>query len=70
MKASENLSNEKLKRFWSPEGIAGRLTYIEKALPALGKDAVYAYIGSSYGGPLEQISLVSGKEKETAYSTK
>ena len=43
---------EKLKRFWSPEGIAGRLTHIEKELPSLGKDAVYAFVRSPYGGPL------------------
>jgi IS30 family transposase len=56
--------DEKLKKFWSPEGIAGRLTYIEKGLPALGKDAVYAYIGSSYGGPLEQYLWYRGKKKK------
>jgi IS30 family transposase len=56
--------DEKLKKFWSPEGIAGRLTYVEKGLPALGKDAVYAYIGSSYGGPLEQYLWYRGKKKK------
>jgi len=55
---------EKLKRFWSPEGIAGRITYVEKSLPSLGKDAVYAFIGSPYGGPLEQYLWYRGKKKK------
>ena len=57
--------DEKLKRFWSPEGIAGRLTYVERGLPALGKDAVYAYIGSAYGGPLEPYLWYRGKKKKS-----
>ena len=56
--------DEKLKRFWSPEGIAGRLTHIEQGLPSLGKDAVYAYIGSSYGGPLEPYLWYRGKKRK------
>lgn len=55
---------EKLRRFWSPEGIAGRLTHVEKHLPSLGKDAVYAFIGSPYGGPLEQYLWYRGKKKK------
>jgi len=55
---------EKLKRFWSPEGIAGRITHVEKHLPSLGKDAVYAFIGSSYGGPLEQYLWYRGKKQK------
>jgi IS30 family transposase len=55
---------EKLKRFWSPEGIAGRLTHIEKHLPSLGKDAIYAFVESSYGGPLEQYLWYRGKKKK------
>ena len=56
---------EKLKRFWSPEGIAGRLTHVEKDLPSLGKDAVYAYVGSVYGGPLERYLWYRGKKKKS-----
>ena len=51
---------EKLKKFWSPEGIAGRLTHIEKGLPSLGKDAVYAFVGSPYGRNLEQYLWYRG----------
>lgn len=54
--------DEKLKRFWSPEGIAGRLTHVERGLPSLGKDAVYAYVGSVYGRPLEQFLWYRGKK--------
>ena len=56
---------EKLRRFWSPEGIAGRLTHIERHLPSLGKDAIYAYVGSAYGGPLEQFLWYRGKKRKT-----
>ena len=56
--------DQKLKRFWSPEGIAGRLTHVEKLLPSLGKDAVYAYVASSYGGPLEKYLWYRGKKKK------
>ena len=55
---------EKLKRFWSPEGIAGRLTHVEKKLPSLGKDAVYAFVGSAYGRPYEQYLWYRGKKKK------
>jgi len=55
---------EKIKKFWSPEGIAGRLTYVEKALPSLGKDAVYAFVGSPYGRNLEQYLWYRGKKKK------
>jgi len=55
---------EKLKRFWSPEGIAGRLTHIEKELPSLGKDAVYAFVRSPYGGPLGKYLWYRGKKKK------
>ena len=55
---------EKLKRFWSPEGIAGRLTHVEKKLPSLGKDAVYAFVASAYGGPLEKYLWYRGKRKK------
>lgn len=54
----------KLKRFWSPEGIAGRITYVETHLPAVGKDAVYAYVASVYGRNLEQFLWYRGKHRK------
>lgn len=55
---------EKLARFWSPEGIAGRLTHVERHLPSLGKDAVYAFVGSVYGRPFEQFLWYRGKQQK------
>jgi len=55
---------EKLKLFWSPEGIAGRLTHVEKNMPSLGKDAVYAFVGSPYGRPYEQYLWYRGKKRK------
>jgi IS30 family transposase len=55
---------EKLKCFWSPEGIAGRLTHVEKHLPSLGKDAIYAFVGSVYGRPYESYLWYRGKRRK------
>ena len=37
----------------SPEGIAGRLKYIDTHIPYANKHAIYAFVKSSHGGPLE-----------------
>lgn len=55
---------EKLQRFWSPEGIAGRLKYIETSLPYVGKDAIYTYVESVYGRNLEQFLWYRGKKRK------
>lgn len=55
---------EKLRRYWSPEGIAGRLTHVERGLPSLGKDAVYAYVDSPYGRGLERYLWYRGKKRK------
>ncbi len=56
---------EKLKRFWSPEGIAGRIQYVETYLPSVGKDAVYTFVKSVYGRNLEQFLWYRGRKKKT-----
>jgi IS30 family transposase len=43
-----------LRTYWSPEGISGRLKYVDTHLPYVGKDAIYAYVESVHGRPLEQ----------------
>lgn len=53
---------EKLKRFWSPEGIAGRIAYVETRLPSVGKDAVYTFVKSVYGRPYEPYLWHKGKK--------
>lgn len=54
---------EKIKRFWSPESIAGRIQRVEKHLPFVGKDAVYAFVKSVYGRNLEQFLWYKGKKR-------
>lgn len=54
---------EKLQRFWSPESIAGRITYVETHLPSVGKDAIYAFVQSVYGRNLEQFLWYRGKQR-------
>lgn len=55
---------EKIRRFWSPESIAGRITYVETHLPSVGKDAVYAYVKSVYGRNIEQFLWYKGKKRK------
>jgi IS30 family transposase len=55
---------EKIKQYWSPEGIAGRLTYVEESLPSVGKDAIYAFVKSVYGRNIEQFPWYRGKKKK------
>lgn len=53
---------EKLQRFWSPEMIAGRIKYVERQLPSVGKDAIYEFVKSVYGRPFEQYLWYKGKK--------
>lgn len=55
---------EKIRRFWSPEMIAGRITYVETQLPSVGKDAVYAFVKSVYGRQVEQFLWYRGKKRK------
>ena len=51
-----------LKQYWSPESISGRLKYVDRHLPYIGKDAVYAYVASVHGRSLEQYLWWKGKK--------
>lgn len=55
---------EKIRRFWSPESIAGRIAYVETHLPSVGKDAVYAFVASVYGRNIEQFLWYKGKKRK------
>ena len=65
-----NYVEEKLKRFWSPEGISGRLKNIDRHLPYVGKDTIYGYVKSVYGRNLESFLWYKGKRKKTKNYTK
>jgi IS30 family transposase len=58
---------EKLKRFWSPEGTAGRLTHAEKSLPSLGKDAVYASSEAPTAARWNNISGIGARKRNRTY---
>ena len=62
--ALRNYVQEKLQRFWSPESIAGRITFVETHLPSVGKDAVYAFVQSVYGRNLEQFLWYRGNKRK------
>ena len=51
-----------LKQYSSPESISGRLKYVDRHLPYVGKDAVYAYVSSVHGRSLEQYLWWKGKK--------
>lgn len=55
---------EKIKRFWSPEGIAGRIAHVETHLPLIGKDAIYAFVKSPYGNNLGQFLWYRGRRRK------
>lgn len=44
---------EQLEDDQSPEGIAGRIKKVDTHIPYVGKNAIYAFVRSSHGGPLE-----------------
>lgn len=62
---------EKLKDDQSPEGIAGRLKHIDTHIPYANKHAIYAFVRSSHGGPLEhhlyrkRVKYKSGRKRGT-----
>lgn len=45
---------EKLKDDQSPESISGRIKHIDTHIPYASPKAIYAFIASSHGGPLER----------------
>jgi transposase, IS30 family len=46
---------EKLRKEWSPELIAGRIRRIDRHLPHVSPKAIYAFVYSVYGRQLEQF---------------
>lgn len=52
-----------LTQYWSPEAIVGRIRFIDRHIPAVGKDAIYAFIASVHGRRLEQYLWQKGKRR-------
>ena len=55
---------EKIKEDWSPEEVAGRLKKVDKHIKYASRGAVYKFIYSVYGRPLEQHLRYKGKRKK------
>lgn len=51
-----------LKRFWSPEDIAGRIKHIDTHITYANKDSIYKYIKSVYGRNLVDFLWYKGKK--------
>lgn len=57
---------EKIKRFWSPEDIAGRIKFIDTNIRHANKDSIYKYIRSPHGINLLKYLWFSGKPGKLA----
>jgi IS30 family transposase len=51
-----------IKQYWSPEAIVGRIKYIDRHVPRIGKDAIYAFLESVHGRKLEEYLWLKGKK--------
>jgi IS30 family transposase len=52
-----------IKQYWSPEAIVGRIRFVDRHVPPVGKDAIYAFIESVHGRDLEQYLWLKGKKR-------
>ena len=52
----------KLKRFWSPEDISGRIKYIDTHINYANKDSIYKYVNSIHGQYLAEFLWNNGKK--------
>lgn len=53
-----------LRQYWSPEAIAGRIRFVDRHIPKVGKDAIYAFIESVHGRSLEEYLWLKGAKKK------
>ncbi|MDD4531754.1 MAG: IS30 family transposase [Candidatus Pacebacteria bacterium] len=65
-KALRKYVEERIKRFWSPEDIAGRIKFIDKDIQHVNKDSIYKYIRSPHGTGLLEYLWFSGKSGKPA----
>lgn len=59
-----NYVEENIKRDWSPDEIAGRLRYVDKNIKYASRQAVYKFIYSVYGRPLERYLRYKGRKRK------
>lgn len=55
----------KIKMYWSPEDISGRIKLIDTNIPYVNKDTIYKYLKSIYGRKLERFLWYKGKRRNT-----
>jgi len=55
---------EKIKIFWSPEDISGRIKFIDKGIPYVATDTIYKYVKSVYGRNLIDFLWYKGKKRK------
>ena len=53
-----------IRQYWSPEAIAGRIRFVDRHVPRVGKDAIYAFLDSVHGRNLEQYLWLKGAKKK------
>ena len=53
-----------IKEYWSPEAIEGRIRFVDTHIPRVGKDAIYAFLESVHGRPLERYLWLKGNKKK------
>lgn len=56
----------RLKMFWSPEDIAGRIKFIDTNIPRIGKDAIYKYLKSPHGAGLIDFLWYKGRKRRSS----
>ena len=53
-----------VKRYWSPEAIVGRIRFVDRHVPRVGKDAIYAFLESVHGRNLEEYLWQKGAKRK------
>jgi IS30 family transposase len=60
-----NYVESSIKKYWSPEAIAGRIKYVEIGIPYANKDSIYKYVKSPYGRQLEEYLWYQGNSHQS-----
>lgn len=54
----------KIKQYWSPEDISGRIKFIDTNVPYVATDTIYKYLKSVYGRNLSDFLWYKGKKRK------
>ena len=66
----QDFVEDKIHRYWSPEGISGRIKFVETNYDYVGKDAIYSYVKSVHGRNLEKFLWYKGKKWKSKHYSK